>query len=114
MAHIGGAHLRRQGYQRRTIVERLTIGDMLRFETEEIALDDLQAAMPVQRKRPARLHRWLHAKRGEELLHRPGRQFHTQHPIALLRQPDEVEALAAQRHQHARSWLDAQSRPVAG
>ncbi|MCY1463077.1 hypothetical protein D9M71_809240 [compost metagenome] len=50
---------------------------------------------------------------GEEVFHRPLRQLHAQHAMALPRQPEHVQGLAAQGHQHLATGGQLQLRPVA-
>ncbi|MCY1402021.1 hypothetical protein D9M71_171530 [compost metagenome] len=112
MAHIIDAQVRRQGDQRGAVVERPATGHLFGTQLEEVAEDDLHIAMPVYRHLSLAIHLGLDALGGEEILHRPLRQLHAQHPLAAPGQPEQIETLAAQRHQHLRPGLDAEGRPV--
>ncbi|MOA42680.1 hypothetical protein D3C78_1647500 [compost metagenome] len=48
----------------------------------------------------------------EEVLHGPLRQLDAQHLQPLASQPEHIQALAAQGHQHPLPRCDAQCRPV--
>ncbi|MNT47668.1 hypothetical protein D3C72_1844020 [compost metagenome] len=48
----------------------------------------------------------------EECLHRPPRQLYAQHAVPLPGQPGQVQALAAQRHQHAAARRQAKRWPI--
>ncbi|MCY1524642.1 hypothetical protein D9M68_595850 [compost metagenome] len=112
MRHIVVTHARRQGDQRRPVVERPAIGDIGGGHREEIPLENLDGARTVATQTPLLRHLVLKPLLGEEVLHRALRQLHAQHPMALPGQPEHVQGLAAQGYQYLATGGQLQLRPV--
>ncbi len=110
--HVHRAHLRRQRNQRRPIIQPHAVADILRTQRKEITTPQFHVTTAPNFEVPALLHLGFKPVLAEEILYRPPRQLHTQHSVALPGQPDQIQAFAAQRHQHSATRLKAQCRPV--
>src|SRR3546814_17841856 len=87
---------------------------LFRSQVEDVAAVDLDIAGSVIAARTGLAHVCLQPVFSEKLLYRQRRQFDSQHPMPLLRQPDHVERLAAQGHPHPAARRHFQRRPVLG
>ncbi|KJU80065.1 hypothetical protein N619_06075 [Ectopseudomonas oleovorans] len=112
---VGGvalAHFRRQGDQRSAVIESPALGNLVTAQGEKVAAQNPQRARLVDPECPVLRHLRLYIALSEEILHRALGQLHTDHGMPLLHQPDQVETLATQRHQHRRTFRQPERGPV--
>src|SRR6185312_3586188 len=103
--------------QRSAVVEGLALRDHLGVDFKHVAVDDFDLTAGrvgdvVVRAFGGAAGPRVQLVLGEEGLDRDRRHVDTEHPHALLRQPQHVQRLAAQRHQHARAARHVQRGPV--
>src|SRR5690606_20775619 len=70
------------------------------LQREGVADHHFDRAAAVVRAARRHVDAGRHPVLGEELLHRDRRQLDAQHPVPAFGQPQQVQRLAAQRHQH--------------
>ncbi len=113
MRRIPLAHLRRQGDQRRPVVQRLAVGDIRGLQGKKVAAPELDRTVLIDLEPTSKADLRLQLLFAEKVLDGLLRQLDTQHLMPLAGQPAQVQALAAQRHQHPRTRRQLQLGPVA-
>ncbi|MNL55203.1 hypothetical protein D3C87_1785930 [compost metagenome] len=106
------AHLGRQGDQRGPVIKPGAAGYISCPQGEDIATPELDLVAFITGEGTLLRNLRLQLLFPEKLLDRLLRQLHPEHTKALACQPDHVQALATQGHQHLRTRLHIQARPV--
>jgi len=101
---VGAAHRRRQCDQRGAVEHGVDRAELACVECKEIATAQIDSLLPgLRRGGELRI----------ELLHGKLRQFDADDLMTALREPQQVVALAGQRHEHAAACGQCECGPVA-
>ncbi|MCY1463093.1 hypothetical protein D3C76_1237060 [compost metagenome] len=95
MSCIALTHWRGQRNQCGSIIDGRAVGDIAWRQIEEIATPQLDGTCAIYLERSLFIHCWIKLMLAEEILDSLFRQFDPQHLMASLRQPQQVQALAA-------------------
>ena len=100
MPGIGLTHFSRQGNDRRAVIQPRTLSHVCRTQGKEVATPEAHRASLVHLEAALLPDLWRDPLLTEKLLHGRLRQLYTQNLETTGRQPVQIQAFTAQRHQH--------------
>lgn len=100
LGHVAGADGLRQGGEGGAVVDAVDLPEVGLGQGEVVAAEDGEAAVLPEGEAALPALDRLQAVLAEECLDRDGAQLDANHLMALLDQPEHVQALAAQRHEY--------------
>jgi len=111
LCDIKAAYVLRQGGQCGAIVDRIEMPDIGPGQGEVVPAQDAEPAGFPQRERAQLPLYRMQFVFAEEILHGDGTQFDAEDFMALLCKPEHIQALAAERDEHAAAVSQTQSGP---